>query len=685
MSHLDKVLLPQNKKPHSKFKKHPLFHDNLAVSLEPYFISLGEWMKLRMNLRQISVITAMLLLVISFQNCGKFSQTPVSTDSSSTSSGSGSSTSGSGTNGGTTATSPSSPTSPTNTLTATEKTNRCYAGLSASGPVLKSLSATSLEVGSGLGITNSGDVNSAQTTASIDLKVSDPVPFADTTLACESLISASLKCTVDTVILNKAIDFNGVDVSSQVTLDKDKMALIEKAIDLQQCRVQLDSSKATWANPSNASVKTNVIKSQSGMANSYRCVDATFNLKIAAHIERNDNKVGYDSNKINVTMRIRNNCAPETSIKPGYDLPTLSYYGGSVAIDGNWAVVVATQENDPSGAPIEIGAAYMYNYDGTRWVFKQRIQSAGAGAKDTISAVALKGSSLVLGSAYNSGMGSITLYQLSGSTWQQIGPAVGPSDAQAGQTFGASLALDGSTLAVGSPLYSGNSGALNMSGAVSIYDVSSSGLSFKQLLTAGDSVANRGFGTSVALSGNNLIVGAPQAKGKESSGIGDVFIFQKTTSWNLLKTMSNTGLDKGSRFGASVDISGLSVLIGIPGKSSATTFNIGQVQYFSDFNSAAKTNSWDGNGANDYYGSQVKVTADKVFIGAPYRDTSTGQIEVRPKSDLTKVQVIRPINSAANDRFGTTMAISGSNVLVGAYAKKDPQISSGAAFLYLVP
>lgn len=650
-----------------------------------------------MNLRQISVISAMLLLVISFQNCGKFSQTPAtsgSTSSASTSAsgssggtGSGSAgsgaTSGTGSSGSTGSTGGGGTTNPQ--LTTAEKTAKCFAGLSSSGPVLKSLSLTTLEVGSGLGFMDSGDVSSAQNLASIDLKVSDPTPFADSTLACESLIASSLKCDIDTVVINNAIDFNGNEVASQFLTDKDKISFVEKAIDLRQCRVQLDSSKATWTNSSSASVKTNAITSQAGMATSYRCVDATFNLKISVHTERNDTKTGYDSNKMNVAFRIKNNCAPEIAVKPGYDLPTLAYYGGSVALDGNWAAVVASQENDPSGSPIEIGAAYLYNFDGSQWNFKQRIQLAGASAKDTISAVALKGTTLVLGSAYNLGHGSVTLFQLSGTTWQQIGPAVGPTDAQAGQTFGAAVALDGTTLAVGAPLYNGNSGALNMSGAVSIYDVSSSGLTLKQIITAGDSVSNRGFGTSIAISGNNMIVGAPQAKGKESSGIGDVYIFQKASSWSLLKTMSNSGLDKGSRFGASVDINGLSVVIGAPGKSTTTMFNVGQVQYFSDFNLASKSNSWDGNGANDYYGIHVKVTADKIFAGAPYRNTSMGQIDIRTKANLAKLQVVRPIGSAANDRFGTVMAISGSNVLVGAYAKKDPQISSGAAFLYKIP
>jgi len=87
----------------------------------------------------------------------------------------------------------------------------------------------------------------------------------------------------------------------------------------------------------------------------------------------------------------------------------------------------------------------------------------------------------------------------------------------ANDEFGASVAFDGSTVVVGAP---GHDGGL---GSAYVFTGSAAAWSQTAELTPSDVSTNGGFGSSVALSGTNVVVGAPSA----SSGTGVAYVFEQ--------------------------------------------------------------------------------------------------------------------------------------------------------------
>lgn len=101
-------------------------------------------------------------------------------------------------------------------------------------------------------------------------------------------------------------------------------------------------------------------------------------------------------------------------------------------------------------------------------------------------------------------------------------PMLTASDGTAADGFGTTLAISGSTAVVGAA--SKNS----LTGAVYVFTRTASTWSQQAELTASDGVAGDYFGTSVAISGSTVVVGA---YGK-NSGAGAAYVFGRSgTAW----------------------------------------------------------------------------------------------------------------------------------------------------------
>ena len=101
------------------------------------------------------------------------------------------------------------------------------------------------------------------------------------------------------------------------------------------------------------------------------------------------------------------------------------------------------------------------------------------------------------------------------------------------QYFGQNQAVDGNLLAVGAPYSTG--GATNTPGTVFIYQRSGADWIYLQALQAPSPAASDGFGYSVTLVGNSLLVGAPFA----NSGRGSLHLYGLSgNSFQLLQSFA---------------------------------------------------------------------------------------------------------------------------------------------------
>jgi hypothetical protein len=136
--------------------------------------------------------------------------------------------------------------------------------------------------------------------------------------------------------------------------------------------------------------------------------------------------------------------------------------------------------------------------------------------------------------------------------WKQVAELKG-SDTIAGDQFGFSVAISGTTVVVGSPIRANNAG--------SAYVFNKSATGWKQVaeLKGSDTVAEDYFGSSAAISGTTVVVGAEW----HANGAGRAYVFTRTlTGWKQAAELKGSGTVSGDLFGSSVAISGTTAVVG---------------------------------------------------------------------------------------------------------------------------
>ncbi len=232
-------------------------------------------------------------------------------------------------------------------------------------------------------------------------------------------------------------------------------------------------------------------------------------------------------------------------------------FGYSVAYDntGTWAVVGAPGSNNGAGA------AYLFRSNGDiMWHFQARFEAdtptPGAGFGSSVS---MNGAYVVVG-APNEGNGAAYVFFRAGSgtEWTRQARIVPAAGGPAHENFGHSVAINGAYAAVGAP---GDASTAGRS-----YTFLRSGTTWAQQATMAPTgtVPTDGYGTSVALEGTSLVVGSPG----DNAGIGAAYVWVRSgTNWPFKTMLTPTGGAAGDKFGTSVDISGARVVVGAPDDS----------------------------------------------------------------------------------------------------------------------
>jgi hypothetical protein len=554
-----------------------------------------------------------------------------------------------------------------------DQQNRATCAANFNAPNLSTLNPSAVTITSGLGKL-SGDsviVPGFATTASMNIKdlsvqsSANCATYTQMRSQCAVVVDASHPAN-----FTQAIGLTGDSLLSMAVDDKGKMALANLAVTMKGCD-NIDLSKGA----------VNLAVSLNRGTNQARCVQGSFYLEIYAEQDVDVAKKASSSQFVKVNLV--NGCWNESRLKNGtQDYPRLAGLGTASAIDGNWAAVVAPGEN--MGTVLNAGSVHVFNFDGTNWNHHSILQASDAQTDDNMSAVVIKGNTLIASSAYRLGHGGVFVYKLNGNVWT-LSQVIDPPDSQADQLFGFSLAFDGTNLAVGSPQYSRSAG--DEAGIVTMYSNSSGSMAYRQTLQVSDAnFAYKGFGMSLSMDGNLLAVGAPQAISKESLGKGEVRIFQNSGTWTqvALKTPgSELSSNNALRYGASVALSGGQLLVGATGHDAGSgNTNAGAAVYYASY-SGGVTKALPGQELDGVYGTSVAFGSSGLFIGGPYCDSRTGFVDYFTAANLSKVAYrMISTNRTANDGFGWSVAVSGNQVITGARIKNDPQQSSGAAYIY---
>jgi esterase/lipase superfamily enzyme len=236
------------------------------------------------------------------------------------------------------------------------------------------------------------------------------------------------------------------------------------------------------------------------------------------------------------------------------DVVEAQQFGWSVAISDTTAIIGATGDNDNGS-----GSGSVYLFDTTTGLQIAKLTASDAAAGDNFGrSVAISGNTAIIGAPFDddAGVSSGSAYLFDTTTGVEIAKLTA-SDAAAGDLFGFSVAISGTTAIVGAW---GDGDAGFNTGSAYLFDTTT-GVQIAKL-TASDFAGFDSFGYSVAISGTTAVVGA-FGNDDAGSNSGSAYLFDTTTGVQVAKLTASDAAS-GDNFGRSVAISGNTAIVGAP-------------------------------------------------------------------------------------------------------------------------
>jgi len=254
--------------------------------------------------------------------------------------------------------------------------------------------------------------------------------------------------------------------------------------------------------------------------------------------------------------------------------------------------------------------------------------------------------------------GSVMVYRQTGFGWEFVDRLILSSLAP-GDAFGYDVDVDGDTIVIGAP---GTDLPDDDAGCAYVFEDSITGWTLRAVLASREGATGNRFGHSVAIDGSLIAVGAPDEDGlcaTEVGGMltpccnaGSVSLFRRASfdsvtdagEWVHETTLRSPQPALGEGFGFSVDIVEADaadpvdiVLIGAPFDRHCTIVPtpgpIGSAytsRYFDKRSGWTRPSRWEGHRAGDRFGTSVALNATRMLVGAPgdARPTGDGQDDV---------------------------------------------------------
>jgi len=362
-------------------------------------------------------------------------------------------------------------------------------------------------------------------------------------------------------------------------------------------------------------------------------------------------------------------------------------FGNSVAIDGDVMVAGARSAFPYDGAE-RTGVAYVYRWNGTAWILEQMLQPFGVIHRNFGFSVAIDGDVIVVGARGVSQNGSAYVFRWNGSSWVEEQRLFDPDgDASSDPLFGWSVDVSGDVIVVSS---SGTDVTFRNEGNAMIFRWNGLMWVEEQKLVAPDVTFDLAFGMAVAISGDVLVVSAlDSARG---AGAGAAYAYRwNGTSWVFQQKLLASDGSPADEFGRSVSISNEVVVCGAPrdnnpagDEGSAYVFRWNGSSWVEEQKLAALDKA-----TGDLLGSSVAIDGDTVVVGALGDDDNggfSGSAYTFQWDGVSWLQSFKLLaaDGEASDQFGTSVAIGGGVVVVGAPTWR-PGVSGptqGAAYVF---
>ncbi|MBW2455961.1 MAG: cadherin-like beta sandwich domain-containing protein [Deltaproteobacteria bacterium] len=326
--------------------------------------------------------------------------------------------------------------------------------------------------------------------------------------------------------------------------------------------------------------------------------------------------------------------------------------------------------------------------------------------------------------------GAAYVFVQDGCTWSQQAylkaSNTGPND-----SFGSALAMSGDTIVVGAPTEDSDATGVNGSqnnntflnaGAAYVFVRNGTTWTQQAYLKASNTGAGDRFGTSVAIWGDTIVVGAVHEDssatgvgGNEgsngASNAGAAYVFVRTgTTWSQQAYLKASNPEADDRFGRAVAVSGDTVVVGAHNEDSDADGLNGNQSDNSATDAGAvyifqrQGTAWSHqvylkaihSDAGDHFGEAIAAFQDTIVIGAPLEDsaavgvggsqTDNGAVDagaayvlVRNGSTWTLQAYVKASNTNGGDQFGTSVALFEDSLVIGAPQEDSNESGTGGS------
>jgi PGF-pre-PGF domain-containing protein len=325
--------------------------------------------------------------------------------------------------------------------------------------------------------------------------------------------------------------------------------------------------------------------------------------------------------------------------------------------------------------------------------------------------VAVDGDTLVVG-AYrvDESQGAACVFsRQSDGAWNQVAKLTA-SERSDGDQFGQSVSIDGDVIVVGAV---GDDDVADEAGAAYVFEQPTAGwsdMNESRKLTATDGGANDWFGwavDAVDIDNDTMVVAAHQDDGyddvlmKNVPNAGAAYVFAKPVggAWvdaTRVAKLTSSKPKEDDQLGTSVAVSGDVVVAGAPVGGTVSPSDYGaalvfvkpQTGWANGTENGVLTAS-DPTGA-DRFGVSVDIDTDTIAVGAfrhtaAASDSGAGYVFVKPDSGWTTVTESAKLtasDAAGKDGLGSSIAIHGESILIGAFENHTSGQGAGKAYIY---
>lgn len=272
-----------------------------------------------------------------------------------------------------------------------------------------------------------------------------------------------------------------------------------------------------------------------------------------------DDDNGVDSGSVWVYRYLLGSWKPEQKLTPS-DAQTGDNFGRAVTVVGNTAVIGAHWDDDKG---FNAGSVYIFNYDGSQWLQQQKLLAPDGNVQDRFGAtLSLFGDRLLVGAWLDdddgNASGSVYSYHFNGSSWV-LDQKLTASDASAGAQFARYVSLSRNVALIGA--WRDSSQGLNAGSAYIFRHNGTEWVQTQKLLPA-EVGAGDEFGWATSLDKDVAIVGS-YGDDDAATDAGAVYVFRdRGGSFVLEQKLFADDAAAFNQFGYSIAVQGEQMLLG---------------------------------------------------------------------------------------------------------------------------